>query len=78
METELLAKHQTNKKIKKEISRLIFRLKNTINTTIFNAVIYKLNIITKSRSKAVKKRYDLKLSKLRRKNDCLFTCFLIR
>ena len=78
METELLAKHQTNKKIKKEINRLIFRLKNTINTTIFNAVIYKLNIITKSRSKAVKKRYDLKLSKLRRKNDCLFTCFLIR
>ena len=29
--------------------------------------------MTKSCSKAVKKRYDQKISKLRRKNDCSFT-----
>ena len=61
------------KKIEREINRLIFKLKNTVNTTIFNAVIYKPNIMTKSCSKAVKKRYDQKISKLRRKHDCSFT-----
>ena len=66
MERELQAKHQTKKKIKREIKRLTFELKNTVNTIIFTAVIYKLNITTKSRSKALKKRHD---QKLRRKND---------
>ena len=66
---ELQAKHQTKKKIKREIKRLIFELKNTVNTIIFNTIIYKLNIITKSHSKAVKKRHNQKLYKLRRKND---------
>ena len=69
METELQAKHQTKNKIKRVIKRLTFKLKNTVNTIIFNAVIYKLNIITKSRSKAVKMRHNQKLYKLRRKND---------
>ena len=52
---------------------MTFKLKNTVNNTIFNAVIYKLNITTKSLSEAVKKRHDQKLSKLRRKNDFSFT-----
>ena len=39
---------------------------------LFSTQLYKLNIITKRRSKSVKKRHDLKLSKLRRKNDCSF------
>ena len=73
METEFQAKYQTKKKIKTEIKRLIFKLKNTFNTIIFNAVVYKLNIITKSRSKVVQKNHNQKLSKLRRKNDCSFT-----
>ena len=39
---------------------------------LFSTQLYKLNIITKRRSKSVKKRHDLKLSKLRRKNDSSF------
>ena len=58
METELQAKHQTKKKIEREIKRLTFKLKKTVHTIIFSAVIHKLNIITKSRSKVVKKRHD--------------------
>ena len=67
METEFQANHLTKKKIKRKIKRLIFILKNTVNTIIFNIVIYKLNIITKSCSKAVKKRHDQKLYTLRKK-----------
>ena len=69
METELQAKHQTKKKNKRKIQILTVKLKNPVNT-FSNAVICKLNIITKIRSKAVKKRQDQKLSKLRRKYDC--------
>ena len=61
------AKHLTKKKIKMKIKRLIFILKITVNTIIFKVVIYKLNIITKSCSKAVKKRHDQKLYELAEK-----------
>ena len=60
---------RNKKKITREIKQLTFKLKNTVNTIIFDGVIYKLNIVTKSRSKAVKKRHDQKLYKIRRKND---------
>ena len=69
METELRAK-QTKKKIKREIKRLSFKLKNTVSALIFKEVIYKLNIITKICSKAVKKRQDQKPAKLTKINDC--------
>ena len=55
METELQAKHQTKKKIKRQIKRLTSKLKSTVHTNIFNAVIYKLNIITKRDIKSVDK-----------------------
>ena len=70
METELRAKHQTKKKIKREIKRLSFKLKNTVSALIFKEVVYKLNIITKICSKAVKKRQDQKPAKLTKINDC--------
>ena len=52
---------------------MTFKLKNAVNTIIFNTLIYKLNIITKSLSNAVKKKHDQHLSNLGRKNDCSFT-----
>ena len=71
METEFRAKHQTKKKkIKRKIKRLSFKLKNTVSALIFKAVIYKLNIITKICSRAVKKRPDQKPAKLTKINDC--------
>ena len=40
METELQAKHQTKKKIKRQIKRLTFKLKNIVNTIIFNTIVF--------------------------------------
>ena len=40
METELQAKYQTKKKIKRQIKRLTFKLKNIVNTIIFNIIIF--------------------------------------
>ena len=67
-----IATQTSNKnKIKREIKQLTFKLKSTVNTILFNAFTYiQLNHVTKSRSKAVKKRHNQKPSKLRRINDC--------
>ena len=60
METELQAKHQTKKKITREIKQLTNQLKRTVNIIIFNAIVYKLDVAVKSRLEAVKKRHDKK------------------
>ena len=57
IQTELKDKHNSTLKLKNEIRRLTFDLKRKVIFTLFNAIIYQLNIAIKIRSKATGLRH---------------------
>ena len=66
IQTELKDKHNSTLKLKNEIRRLTFDLKRKVIFTLFNAIIYQLNIAIKIRSKATGLRHQKNLKNLRK------------
>ena len=65
-QTELKDKHCSKSKLKTMIRRLTFDLKRKVIFTLFNAIIYQLNIAIKIRSKATRLRHEKNLKHLRK------------
>ena len=66
IQTELKDKHRWKSKLKNMIRRLTFDLKRKVIFTLFNAIIYQLNIAIKIRSKATRLRHEKNLKHLRK------------
>ena len=64
IQTELKDKHRLKSKLKNMIRRLTFDLKRKVIFTLFNAIIYQLNIAIKIRSKATSLRHEKNLKHL--------------
>ena len=69
MEMALQSKHNQTKKIKKELRGVNIMLKSWLSVIFYNCLIHQINIASKSKLKAITKRYLRKLDKFRRRTS---------
>ena len=69
MEMALQSKHNQTKKIKKELRGVNIMLKSSLSVIFYNCLIHQINIASKSKLKAITKRYPRKLDKFRRRTS---------
>ena len=69
METELQPKHNQKKKIKNELRGVNITLKSQTSVIFQNCLIHQINIASKSKLKAITRRYLRKLDQFRRRTS---------
>ena len=69
METELQSKHNQKRKIENEFRSVSITLKSSLSVIFYNCLIHQINIASKSKLKAITKRYPRKLDKFRRRTS---------
>ena len=57
MKTELQLEYNLKKKINKELRSVNFTLKSSLSVILYNCSIHQINIASKSKLKAIKKRH---------------------
>ena len=63
MENKILCKHKEKKKVKEEILQLDKKLRLCLNIVIYHTLLHQINIVLKSKLKAVSKRDTKNLAK---------------
>ena len=69
MENELQCKHKGKKKVKTEKLQLDKRLRLCLNIVVYHTSLHQINIVVKSRLKAIGKRHAKKLPKFNNRQN---------